>query len=50
MHYLCLGMHTLTLITIEFAAAAHLMMSLVLFFFARRRVSYLSQAWIMLLF
>ena len=43
-------MHTLTLITIEFAAAAHLMMSLVLFFFARRRVSYLSQAWIMLLF
>lgn len=42
-------MHTLTLITIEFAAAAHLMMSLVLFFFARRRVSFLSQAWIMLL-
>ncbi len=42
-------MHTLTLVTIEFAAAAHLMMSLVLFFFARRRVSYLSQAWIMLL-
>ena len=42
-------MHTLMLITIEFAAAAHLMMSLVLFFFARRRVSYLSQAWIMLL-
>lgn len=43
-------MHTLTLVTIEFAAAAHLMMSLVLFFFARRRVSYLSQAWIMLIF
>lgn len=42
-------MHTLTLITTEFAAAAHLMMSLVLFFFARRRVSFLSQAWIMLL-
>ena len=42
-------MHTLTLITIEFAATAHLMMSLVLFFFARRRVSFLSQAWIMLL-
>ena len=42
-------MHTLTLITIEFDAAAQLMMSLVLFFFARRRVSFLSQAWIMLL-
>lgn len=43
-------MHTLTIVTIEFAAAAHLMMSLVLFYFSRRRVMYLSQAWIMLLF
>lgn len=43
-------MHTLSLVVIEFAAAAHLMMSLVLFYFARRRVMYLSQAWIMLLF
>ena len=42
-------MHTLPLIPFDFAAAAHLMMSLVLFFFARRRVSFLSQAWIMLL-
>lgn len=42
-------MHTLVLVTTEFAAAAHLMMSLVLFYFARRSVQFLSQAWIMLL-
>ncbi len=42
-------MHTLLLVVTEFAAAAHLMMSLVLFYFARRDVSYKSQAWIMLL-
>lgn len=42
-------MHTLVLVTTEFAAAAHLMMSLVLFYIARRSVQYLSQAWIMLL-
>ena len=42
-------MHTLTIVTIEFAATAHLMMSLVMFRFARRSVNYLSQAWIMLL-
>lgn len=42
-------MHTLILVTTEFAAAAHLMMSLVLFYFARRSVQFLSQAWIMLL-
>ncbi|MGM9694112.1 MAG: hypothetical protein ACI3YC_03795 [Alloprevotella sp.] len=42
-------MNTLTLVNIEFAAATHLMMSLVLFFFARRSVQFLSQAWIMLL-
>lgn len=42
-------MHTLILITTEFAAAAHLMMSLVLFYLARRSVQFLSQAWIMLL-
>ncbi len=42
-------MHTLILVTTEFAAAAHLMMSLVLFYLARRSVQFLSQAWIMLL-
>ena len=42
-------MNTLTLVNIEFAAATHLMMSLVLFFFSRRSVQFLSQAWIMLL-
>lgn len=42
-------MHTLILVTTEFAAAAHLMMSLILFYVARRSVQYLSQAWIMLL-
>ena len=42
-------MQTLILVTTEFAATAHLMMSLVLFYFARRSVSYLSLAWIMLL-
>ena len=42
-------MHTLVLVTTEFAAAAHLMMSLVLFYLARRSVQFLSQAWIMLL-
>lgn len=42
-------MHTLILVTTEFAAAAHLMMSLVMFYLARRSVQYLSQAWIMLL-
>lgn len=42
-------MHTLILVTTEFTAAAHLMMSLVLFYFARRSVQFLSQAWIMLL-
>ncbi len=47
---LCIAMNTLLLITIEFAAAVHLMMSLVMFYFARRSVSYKSQAWIMLLF
>ena len=42
-------MHTLVLITTEFAATAHLFMSLVLFYLARRSVQFLSQAWIMLL-
>lgn len=42
-------MRTLILVTTEFAAAAHLMMSLVLFYLARRSVQFLSQAWIMLL-
>ena len=34
---------------VEFAATAHLMMSLVMFYLARRSVQFLSQAWIMLL-
>ena len=42
-------MRTLLLVTTEFAATAHLMMSLVLFYFSRRSVSFLSLAWIMLL-
>lgn len=42
-------MHTLVLVTTEFAACAHLMMSLVMFYLARRSVQFLSQAWIMLL-
>lgn len=42
-------MHTLLLVTVEFAATAHLMMSLVMFYLARRSVQFLSQAWIMLL-
>lgn len=42
-------MHTLILVTVEFAATAHLMMSLVMFYLARRSVQFLSQAWIMLL-
>lgn len=42
-------MHTLVLVTTEFAASAHLMMSLVLFYLARRSVQFLSLAWIMLL-
>lgn len=42
-------MQTLILVTTEFAAAAHLMMSLVLFYLSRRSVQFLSQAWIMLL-
>ena len=42
-------MHTLILVTTEFAAAAHLMMSLVMFYLSRRSVQFLSQAWIMLL-
>ena len=42
-------MHTLLLVTIEFAAVAHLMMSMVMFYLARRSVQFLSQAWIMLL-
>lgn len=42
-------MHTLVLITTEFAATAHLMMSLVLFYMAHRSVKFLSQAWITLL-
>lgn len=41
--------HTLLLVTTELAACIHLMMSLVLFFLARRSVRYLSQAWIMLI-
>ena len=48
-HSLIFPMNTLTLVNIEFAAATHLMMSLVLFFFSRRSVQFLSQAWIMLL-
>lgn len=40
----------LTLITTELTTVAHLLMSVVLFYFARRSVRYLSQAWIMLLF
>lgn len=42
-------MHTLLLVTVEFAATAHLMMSLVMFYLSRRSVQFLSQAWIMLL-
>ncbi len=42
-------MYTLLLVTTEFAMVAHLMMSLVLFYFARRSVNFLPQAWIMLL-
>lgn len=42
-------MHTFLLVTVEFAAIAHLMMSLVMFYLARRSVQFLSQAWIMLL-
>jgi len=42
-------MHTLVLVTIEFSATVHLMMSLVMFYLARRSVQFLSQAWIMLL-
>lgn len=42
-------MHTLILVTTEFAAAAHLMMSLVMFYLSQRSVQFLSQAWIMLL-
>lgn len=42
--------HNIILITTELAAVAHLVMSFVLFYFARRSVRYLSQAWIMLLF
>lgn len=43
-------MDTLILVTTEFAAVAHLMMSVVLFYFARRSVSFLAQAWVMLIF
>ncbi len=43
-------MQTLILVTTEFAAVAHFMMSLVMFYLARRSVQFLSQAWIMLLF
>lgn len=42
-------MHTLLLVTTEFAAVAHFMMSIVMFYLARRSVQFLSQAWIMLL-
>ena len=42
-------MRTLVLVTVEFAAATHFMMSLVMFYLARRSVQFLSQAWIMLL-
>jgi len=42
-------MHMLIVVTTEFVAAAHLMMSLVLFYFSRRNVQFLAQAWIMLL-
>ncbi|MBR1712089.1 MAG: hypothetical protein IJ722_01620 [Alloprevotella sp.] len=40
---------TAVLLTAELTAVVHLMMSLVMFYFARRSVRYLSQAWIMLL-
>lgn len=43
-------MQTLLLITTEFAAVAHFILSLVLFRFAVRSVRFLSQAWIMLIF
>ena len=43
-------MDRLILVTTEFAAVAHLMMSVVLFYFARRSVSFLAQAWVMLIF
>lgn len=43
-------MNNLPLIVCEFAASAHFMMSLVLFVYSRRSVSFLPQAWIMLLF
>lgn len=41
--------HTLVLLVTELTAVIHLMLSLVLFYFARRSVRYLPQAWIMLL-
>ena len=43
-------MDTLILVTTEFAAVSHLMMSAVLSYFARRSVSFLAQAWVMLIF
>lgn len=42
-------LHDIILFTTEMAAVAHVVMAIVLFYFARRSVRYLSQAWIMLL-
>ncbi len=42
-------MHTLLLLVTTFVATSHFMMSLVMFYLARRSVQFLSQAWIMLL-
>jgi len=41
--------HVIMLLVTELTAVTHLLMSFVLFYFARRTVRYLSQAWIMLI-
>lgn len=41
--------HVILLLVTELTAVTHLLMSFVLFYFARRTVRYLSQAWIMLI-
>lgn len=43
-------MQNIYLIVTEFSATVHLMMSFVLFYFSRRSVKFLPQAWIMLIF
>jgi AraC-like DNA-binding protein len=43
-------MQTIPFIVLEFAAVAHLMMSIVAFLYARHKIAYLPLAWIMLIF